>query len=148
MTQEDVNRVALSYLKPDNRTVGLFYPTEETDRAELPAVPDIEAMVDGYVGREAIAEGEVFDPTPANVESRTVRYTLNNGIEVALLQKETRGDVALVRVRFHMSDEESLAGRVTAGQIAGTMLMRGTATRTRQDIQDELLNRLLQPLYQ
>ena len=28
-------------------------------------------------GREAIAEGEVFDPTPANVESRTVRYTLN-----------------------------------------------------------------------
>ena len=138
VTQEDVNRVALSYLKPDNRTVGLFYPTEETDRAELPAVPDIEAMVDGYVGREAIAEGEVFDPTPANVESRTVRYTLNNGIEVALLQKETRGDVALVRVRFHMSDEESLAGRVTAGQIAGTMLMRGTATRTRQDIQDEL----------
>ena len=37
-----------------------------------------------------------------------------------------------------MSDEESLAGRVTAGQIAGTMLMRGTASRTRQDIQDEL----------
>ena len=41
VTQEDVNRVALSYLKPDNRTVGLFYPTEETDRAELPAVPDL-----------------------------------------------------------------------------------------------------------
>ena len=50
VTQEDVNRVALAYLKPDNRTVGLFYPTEETDRAELPAVPDIAAMVDGYVG--------------------------------------------------------------------------------------------------
>ena len=138
VTADDVNRVAHAYLKPDNRTVGLFYPTEAPDRAEIPPVPDIAAMVDGYEGREAVAQGEAFDPSPANIEARTVRYTLDNGMEVALLPKGTRGDQAIIRLRLHFGDEESLMGRGTAGGFAAAMLMRGTERRTRQEIQDEL----------
>jgi zinc protease len=138
VTTDDVNRVARAYLKPDNRTVGLFYPTPSPDRAEIPDVPDIEAMVESYRGREAVAEGEAFDPSPANIESRTIRYTLGNGMEIALVPKQTRGDLAMVSTRFMFGDEESLMGRGTAGDLAGSLLMRGTATRSRQQIEDEL----------
>jgi len=137
-TVDDVNRVARTYLKPSNRTVGLFYPTEAPDRAEIPPRPDVEAMVSGYEGREAVAEGEAFDPTPVNIEARVARYQLPNGMRVALLRKETRGDLAVVRMRLHFGDVEALSGRTTAGSLAGSMLMRGTRRHSRQEIQDEL----------
>lgn len=138
LTAGDVNRVARAYIKPSNRTVGRFLPTDHPDRAEIPDVPDVTAMVEGYTGRETVAEGEAFDPSPANIDARTTTYTLPNGLEVGLIPKETRGDVAIVRVRFHFGDEESLMGRGTAGGLAGSMLMRGTESRSRQEIQDEL----------
>ena len=138
VTAEDVNRVAQAYLKPDNRTVGLFHPTDQPDRAEIPDVPDLAPVVDAYKGREAVAEGEAFDPSPANVDARTMTFTLPNGLEVALLPKETRGDAAVVRLRLQFGDDASLRGRGTAGELTGDMLMRGTAAKTRQQIQDEL----------
>jgi zinc protease len=138
VTADDVNRVARTYLKPDNRTVGMFYPTESPDRAEIPDVPNVDSMVAGYTGRDAVAEGEAFDPTPAAIEARTVRYTLPNGMEVALVPKQTRGDLAIVRLRLAFGDEQALMNRSTAAELAGAMLMRGTAQRDRQAIQDEL----------
>jgi zinc protease len=138
VTADDVNRIAQSYIKPDNRTVGIFIPTAAPDRAEIPPLPDVAAMVAGYEGRDAVAEGEAFDPSPSNIDARTIRYALPNGMEVALLPKETRGDVAIVRIRLHFGDEESLQGRGTAGGFAGSMLMRGSENLSRQDIQDEL----------
>jgi len=63
---------------------------------------------------------------------------LANGIKVALLPKETRGETVNVRFRVILGDEEALAGRVTAGSMAGQMLMRGSRGHTRQQIQDEL----------
>ena len=134
---EDVHRVAAEYLKPDNRTVGFFYPTDAPDRAEVPDLPDITAALDGYTGREAVAAGEAFDPSPSNVERRTTRYTLANGMKVALLPKETRGETVNARFRVILGDEEALTGRATAGSLAGQMLMRGSSGHTRQQIQDE-----------
>ncbi|GMV06397.1 MAG: hypothetical protein AMXMBFR53_26730 [Gemmatimonadota bacterium] len=138
VTADDVNRVAQAYLKPDNRTVGLFYPTDDPDRADIPEVPDVVAMVADYAGGEAVAEGEAFDPSPANVDARTTSFTLPNGLEVALLPKETRGDAVVVRMRLQFGDEASLTGRTTAGDMVPTMLMRGTQSKTRQQIDDEL----------
>ena len=138
VTADDVNRVAQAYIKPDNRTVGRFVPTSTPDRAEIPDPPDIASLVEGYTGREAIAEGEAFDPSPGNIDARTIVYELPNGFEVGLLPKETRGDVAIVRMRLHFGDEASLMGRGTAAGLAGAMLMRGTELRDRQAIQDEL----------
>ena len=134
----DVQRVAAEYPKPDNRTVGLFYPTDEPDRAEVPDLPDIAADLEGYTGREAVAAGEEFDPSPDNIESRTTRYTLSNGMKIALLPKSTRGETVVARFRVILGDEEALTGRATAGSMAGAMLMRGSSGHTRQQIQDEL----------
>ena len=137
-TANDVNRVAQAYLKPSNRTVGRFIPTEIPDRAEIPEQPDIPSMVNGYTGREAVAQGEAFDPSPDNIDARTTTFELSNGMQVGLLPKETRGDRVTIRMRLHFGDEESLMNRGTAGGMAGAMLMRGAEARDRQALQDEL----------
>ena len=137
---EDVVAVAEKYLKPSNRTIGYFYPTEETPaRAEIPATPDVAALVGDYKGREAVAAGEAFEPTPENIAARTQIITLSNGIEVALLPKENRGDAVTASFTFRHGTEASLMGKNTAASFAGSMLMRGTTKRTRQEITDEFI---------
>lgn len=137
VTTEDVQRVAYAYLKPSNRTVGRFLPTDTPDRAEIPAAPDVEALVAGYEGGEVVAEGEAFDAGHANIDARTSTATLPNGFEVALLPKENRGDAVVVNLRLRLGSEESLRGRRSDGSFAGAMLMRGSTTMTREQIQDE-----------
>ena len=140
VTPEDVAAVAEKYLKPSNRTIGYYYPTDETPpRAEIPATPDIAALVGDYKGKEAVSAGEAFEPTPENIAARTTIITLSNGIEVALLPKENRGDAVTASFTFRHGTEESLMGKDTAAALAGSMLMRGTAKRSRQEINDEFI---------
>ena len=141
VSAEDVQRVAVSYLKPSNRTVGFFIPDDNPDRAEIPVAPDVASLVEGYTGDEAVAEGEAFDPSPANIDRRTMSSAFASGMEIALLPKETRGETVVASVTLRFGDEEALAGRGSAGSLAASMLMRGTVNRTRQEIQDEM-NRL------
>jgi zinc protease len=47
VTPADVNRVAQIYLKPSNRTIGVYIPTEKPDRSVIPATPDIDSLVKG-----------------------------------------------------------------------------------------------------
>ncbi|MFM9837906.1 MAG: M16 family metallopeptidase [Cyclobacteriaceae bacterium] len=137
VTVLDVKRVASQYLKPDNRTVGVFIPTEKPERSEIPATPDVDAIVKDYKGTETIAQGEVFDPAPANIETRTVRAELANGMKTAMLAKKTRGESVEARITLRFGDEASLQNRGTAGEYAATMLNKGTSKHTRQQIKDE-----------
>jgi zinc protease len=137
VTPEDVSRVASAYLKPSNRTVGEFHPTQKPDRAEIPAPPDVTAMLKDYKGDAAIAEGEAFDPTPANIESRTGRSRLPGGMKLALLPKKTRGETVIANLTLRFGDEKSLLNTSTAADLAADMLRRGTAQHTRQQINDE-----------
>lgn len=138
ITPEDVQRAARTYLKQANRTLGVFVPTEKPDRAEIPNVKDSEilALVKDYKGDAAVAAGEAFDPSPANVESRVKRMNVG-GMQVALLSKENRGDSVVANISLRLGDEKSLMNRGTTGMLAGQMLMRGTAKHTRQQIRDE-----------
>ena len=138
VTPEDVVTVARKYFKPSNRTIGSFIPTESPDRAEIPDAPNVEALVGKYKGKEAIATGENFDPSPSNIEKRTTKGEGKNGIEFALLSKETRGDAVVATMTFRFGDESSLNGRQTAAGLTASMLDKGTTTKTRQAIQDEL----------
>ena len=42
VTPADVQRVAAAYLKPSNRTVGAFIPTENPDRSTVATLSDAE----------------------------------------------------------------------------------------------------------
>ncbi|MGI9069136.1 MAG: M16 family metallopeptidase [Pyrinomonadaceae bacterium] len=137
ITPEEVIQVASRYFKPANRTVGLFIPTPKPDRAEIPATPDLSAALKDYKGDASVAAGEAFDPSPANIESRTIRNDAG-GIKLALLPKKTRGGKVVAQMALRYGDEKSLMNRATAARMAGGMLMRGTAKHTRQQIRDEL----------
>ena len=137
VTPDDVTRVAKAYLKSSNRTVGEFIPTTSPDRAEIPATPDPAAIFKDYKGGAAIQQGEVFDPTPQNIEARVIRAKLPNGMKLVMFPKKTRGGTVVARINIHFGDEKSLFGKATDAAIAGSLLMRGTKNKNRQQIQDE-----------
>ncbi len=137
VTLEDVKRVADAYLKPSNRTVGLFIPEATPDRSDVPVSPSVAEMLKDYKGDAQLAVGEAFDPSPANIESRVKRITLPNGAKVALLTKKTRGATVVVSATFRFGDEQSLRNRAPEASLAGAMLMRGTNKHTREQIKDE-----------
>ncbi len=137
VTPADVQRVAAAYLKTSNRTTGLFIPTDKPDRSDIPVRPDITAIVKDYKGQAAIAEGEAFDPSPANIQSRTTLDELPGGLKLTFLPKKTRGGIVNVNLTLRFGDEKSLMGKATAAEFAGQMLMRGTAKHSRQQIKDE-----------
>jgi zinc protease len=138
VTLADVQAAAERYLKPANRVLGLFVPTDAPQRAEIPPVPDLEAALEGYRGGETLRLGEAFDATPQNIEARLVRKTLSNGIHVALLPKKTRGGRVVATLALHWGDEKSLHNRELACSLAGSMLMRGTQRLTRAQLKDAL----------
>jgi zinc protease len=144
VTPEDIARVAKQYLKASNRTVGRFVPTAQPDRSEIPATPDIAAMLKDYKGSATIESGEAFDASPANIDSRTVRATLPNGMKLALLPKKTRGATVTAVVTLHYGDEKTLMSKDITAQLTAAMLMRGTSKHTRQQLQDELDQKKIQ----
>jgi hypothetical protein len=103
------------------------------DRSE--AGPRLPAQ--GLQGWSRRRRGEAFDPSPKNIESRTARAPVG-GLKVSLLTKQTRGDTVVANLVLRFGDEKSLMNRSIAGQFAGAMLMRGSMTHTRQQIQDEI----------
>jgi zinc protease len=137
VTPEDVVRVAKAYLKSSNRTLGEFIPAAAPDRAEIPASPDPAVRFKDYKGGEAVQQGEVFDPTPQNIEARVIRTTLPNGMKLVMFPKKTRGGTVAAQINIRFGDEKSLFGKSTAASMAGALLMRGTKTKNRQQIQDE-----------
>ena len=134
-TPDDVRRVAAAYFKTENRTVGTFTPTATPDRAEIPATTDFAETLAAYTGNDAVAEGEVFDASPENIESRTERSTIG-GLKLTLLSKRTRGGAVQALLNFHMGSLETLHGRRTHGTLAASMLLRGTERHTRQELRD------------
>lgn len=138
VTPEDVTRVAKKYLKQSNRTVGMFIPTKESERTPIPSTPDITKLVKDFKGGKGVAQGEVFDPTPENIEKRVKRFTLSNGLKVAYFPKKTRGETVTGRLTLRFGSEESLLDKTTAASYVGSMLTRGTKNKTRIEIQDEL----------
>jgi zinc protease len=138
VSDEDVQRAAVYYTKPSNRTIGVFIPDSQPDRTEIPAAPDLASTLKDYKGKVAVSTGEAFDATPENIEARLRRSTLPGGLKLTLLPKQTRGDAVVALVNLRFGNEQNLNGLSVAGRFTAQMLMRGTAKHTRQQLQDEL----------
>lgn len=137
VTAEDVVRVAKLYFKRDNRTVGLFQPSRDPSRAEIPVAPTAAVLLKDFTAAQTMTAGESFDPDPANIDARTKRYTLANGTKVALLTKKTRGEYVSVALVSHNGDLQSRFGRSMAMQFASAMVSRGTSQFSRAQLADE-----------
>jgi zinc protease len=138
VTAEDVAKVAAKYFVPSNRTIGLFIPDMEPLRAEIPDAPNVKALVANYEGKEDLAIGEAFDPSPANIDSRTNKGQADSGMEYALLQKENRGDAVVAMMTMRYGTPKSLLGKNSAAEFAAMMMDKGTSNMSRQEIKDKL----------
>jgi zinc protease len=138
LTPADVTRAAGEWLKRSNLTIGMFLPESKPDRAPIAAAIDVPALVRNYKGDPPVAAGEAFDPTPANLEARTERLRLPNGMRVALLPKKTRGETVDLELRLDIGDTDSLRDSNPVSTFTAAMLERGTAKHDRQAFDDAL----------
>lgn len=138
ITSSDLVRVAQSYFKPSNRTVGYYIPDPAPDRTVVPAAPALSETLRDYTSKVSVVRGESFDPTIPNIESRVVRSRLANGMKVAVLSKKTANNIVSASIDLRFGDATTLAGQRDAASFAGSLLMAGTKSRTRQQLQDEL----------
>jgi zinc protease len=137
VTVADVKRVAGTYLIDSNLTVGTFVPDDKPLRAVITPAPKVDALLAGYTGQAAVAEGEHFDATPKNLEAR-VKRGMAGSIKTAYLVKKSKGERVSGVIDLHFGSVESLKNRAELGQFTAALLMRGTQAHTRQQIQDEL----------
>ena len=140
VTAEDVNRVAKTYLTRNNRTAGLFEPTEAAERISIPAAPDLAELLKDYRGRAAVVQGEEFDASPLAIEERLERADLPSGLKVTVLPRRSRGDQVNVQLTLRYGNLQSLNGQGAVAEVLPSLLNRGTTNRTRQQITDELNN--------
>jgi zinc protease len=139
VTAEDVNQVAKTYFKDSNRTVGVFIPEAATpERTTVPAAPTMAALLNTYSPDIKVETGEAIDPSPASIEKRIKRSTLPGGFRLALLPKATRGNRVQASLTIRFGDENTLAGQNAVAQLTDALLLRGTKTKSRQQLQDEM----------
>ncbi len=138
VTAADINRITAAYLIKSNRTVGIFIPTTNPKRAQVPDAPDVASLVKDYKGQAALAEAEAFDPSPDNIEKRTERGTIPGGAKYALLTKTTRGNTVEARITLRIGDEKSLENKATFITLTAAMLKRGTTAKTQSQINEAL----------
>ncbi len=135
VTAADVNRVAAKYLTRNNRTVGVYYPSEKAERAHIPSTPDVTALLKDYKSQEKVVAGEAFDPSPENIEKRVKRGKVES-LQYAILPKKTRGEVLQLQLNLHFGSEKSLYGTNAASRMLGSLMRRGTKEHTRQELTD------------
>jgi zinc protease len=138
VTPQMVQAAAKRYLQRNNRTVGLFIPASQPERATVPPTPDLAALFADYHGRPAAAEGEVLDPAPDKIEARVQRSELPEGIKVTLLPKKTRGQVVHLVLTLHYGNEQNLKGFESAADFLPELMTRGTKDLSQQELRDAL----------
>ncbi len=137
VTSEQAVKAAQKYFRRDNRTVGIFVPDDNPQRAEMPPTPTAAQRLAQFKPPAAQVLGEMFEPTQDNIDKRTRRITAGD-LKMALLPKKTRGETVNVAMAFRYGDEKSLNGQSINAMLAEMMVMRGTSKYTRQQLADEM----------
>lgn len=137
-TAEECTAAATKYLSRNNRTLGLFVPTEKSERIEVPTRPELSELLADYKGREELQQGETFDPNPLAIEERTKRGKLSNGFKTAWLPKKTRGQMVNIDLNLRFGNEKALLPYVTAAEFMPELMLRGTKKMTHEQLQDRL----------
>ncbi|MFZ6645652.1 M16 family metallopeptidase [Undibacterium sp. TJN25] len=135
---EDVQRVAVTWLKSSNRTSGSFIPDAQPDRVPAQAKVNIAEQVKTFVPGTAMAQAENFVATPENIDRRTQTGRLNNGMKYALLPKSTRGGTVVMNFTLNLGNQDNLKGKTGAAELAAEMLGRGTQSLSHQKFTEEL----------
>jgi zinc protease len=137
VTLADVQRVAQAYLRASNRTLGMYLPTDNPQRAPAPAKVDVAQAMQQFKPQVAAAQVASFDATPANIDARTQRFEFG-GLKAALLAKPTRGGAVQAVLTLRLGDEKTLFGETATGDAVARLLDKGSTRLSRQQVQDRL----------
>ena len=137
LTLPAVQKVAGQVLLAANRTLGTYLPTESPQRPPAPAAVDVAVEMKSFQPAAAAARVEAFDVTPVNIEKRTQRFSVG-GIRAAVLPKGTRGGTVRANLTLRFGDEKTLFGQGEVPDTLAALLDKGTATLSRQQVQDRL----------
>jgi zinc protease len=140
LTLGDVQQVLKKYYLPSNRTYGVFYPdvNANKERVTVGLRPDVNTLVMGYKGKSTKVQTETFVATIDNIKKNTSYGSLSNGFKYALLKKPTKGDKIYVTLILKLGDEKSLTDKNIIPQLTARMLKKGTATKSKKEINDLL----------
>jgi len=142
LSPEKVTATAQRYLRRNNRTAGMFIPTQAPERVGIPQVENLEQQIAELRGGEsagaAAEQVEAFDTSPQNLEARVQRSTPLPGFQLATLPKETRGDRVIAQLDLYVGNPADLAGRMHVNEFVAAMLSRGTTEHTREELKTEL----------
>jgi len=135
-TVDSVNATLRQWLLPSNRTLGRLYATAAPERTPLAQPFAAADALKDYAPKAAVAAGEVFDTSPANIDRRTQRFQLANGLRVAFVPKRSRGETVELALNLHYGTLDSLRGKRTEANLIGEALQLGSKQHTRAQIAD------------
>jgi zinc protease len=138
LTRDDVQRAVQSRFVASNRTQANYVPTEKPVRAPAVEAVDLAAQMQAFKPKPSAAMVAPFDSSPANIDAKTQRATLPNGMKLALLPKPTRGQTVRISMAMRLGNERSLAGQREVSELVAGMIDKGGAGLTRVQIQDRL----------
>jgi zinc protease len=138
LTLADVQACLKKYYLTSNRTVGVFIPDKSAERVVVPERADVAALVKGYKGRAVVAGTVTFEATIPNIKKSTEYGSAAGGMKYALLKKPAKGDKIYANFILKVGDESSLTGKNVIPGLTAAMLNKGTTSRSKKDINDQL----------
>lgn len=137
-TLEGVNAAAKKYFIPTNRTIGRFNPVKTPERVEIAHTEGLDSLVSSYKGKEGMGTGEAFDVAYDKIQERLQSGKLSNDIQYGIIEKNNRGQTVNVSFSMRNGDVKSLTDKGVIPSFTADMLNKGTTSKTRQQIEDEL----------
>ncbi|RQO56979.1 insulinase family protein [Paucibacter sp. KBW04] len=134
----DLQRVAESYLRPANRTLARYIPTEQAQRAPAPALVQASQQLQDFKPGPAAPMVPPFEATPAEIHRLSQTDRLPGGLRLTLLPKPTRGGALQNMLSLQMGDAQSLQGQAAVAELAAALLDKGTQTLDRQALRDRM----------
>lgn len=139
MTAEKINTAIQRYLINTNRTVGTFIPNKQPIRVNIEHTEGLENLVANYKGKEGYGEGEAFDVSYENIQSRLNSGTIpKSPIEYGFIKKDNRGKAVTLRFMVRTGNVDDFMNNGMVASYTLRMLNKGTKNNSRQDIQDKL----------
>ncbi len=136
---DDVKNAAKKYYLPSNRTVGVFLPESTTpERTVVAETPDIEKMLEGYKGKTLVEKTAEFENTVENIIKNTEYGSYAPDGKFALLQKPAKGDKINATLTLKWGSEAKLQNKQLIASLTAQMLKKGTTSKTKSKINDEL----------
>jgi zinc protease len=138
-TLEQVNSAIKKYFIKSNRTVGKFIPTDNPVRIGIPHTENLNELVTNYKGKKSLGEGEAFDVSFDSISKRLDLGTLaGTNIKYGFIKKNNRGNTVMLNFTFRNGNVTQLSNLGLSDSYTARMLNKGTTTKTRQNIEDEL----------